>query len=107
MTEGIRVRLNMHMKLAKGGSIYIYDAVDYPGIGISRNRKSRDEPLTRKIVFGENEYPTIAAAIEAWQEDAREKAAPKHETTDHAARCSTHGHIRGDDDVCASCGATA
>lgn len=69
MTAQLRTKLYMHAKLHKGGYMYIYEAVDFPGVLIADKRETRQHPVTRTITYNEQEYPTLAAAIDAFKAD--------------------------------------
>lgn len=49
MTAQLRTKLYMHAKLHKGGYMYIYEAVDFPGVLIADKRETRQHPVTRTI----------------------------------------------------------
>ena len=60
-------KLIMHASLTQGGSLYIRELTDYPGIVISDNREKRGYPIERNILFQDKEYKTLKEAIEAWE----------------------------------------
>lgn len=65
--QGYKTKLVMHGKLEKGGSIFIYELVDFPGIQISDIRENRIAKVDRTIAYGEEEFSKISEAVEAWK----------------------------------------
>jgi hypothetical protein len=64
----------MFATLAKGGSMQISELTDYPGVHISRTREDRNAKTVQLVTYRENEFKTIAEAVEAWQKDQNGKS---------------------------------
>jgi len=61
----LKAKLQLHMKLHKGGSVYVWEATDYPGLQICDRRETSKDPVVRTITYKDQEYKTIADAVEA------------------------------------------
>lgn len=57
----------MHADLAKGGVLNVHELVDFPGVTIADHWETRGSKGVRKIIFDDEEFPTIGDAIEAWK----------------------------------------
>ena len=66
------VKLNMHLKLGSGGSVYVRELTDYPGIIVTDVRPTAKDKVQRVIEWSGREYKTIAEAVEDYKEKQNE-----------------------------------
>lgn len=60
-------KLLFQAKLANGGSLYNWELTDFPGVQVLDQKKDYKSKVQRTIGFGDQEFPTIAAAVDAWK----------------------------------------
>lgn len=71
MTDEQPIKMKSTMFADGGGGMRIQqrECVDYPGIFVTSTLPSRNEKWINVISYGGKEYPTMAAAIDAWKYD--------------------------------------
>lgn len=60
-------KLHLHADLRGGGVMNVFDLVEYPGVQIVDTVEKRGAKLERTILYDDQEFETIAAAIEQWK----------------------------------------
>lgn len=61
-------KLVMHASLARGGSTWISELTDFPGITVIKKKETSAAKWTQVVVFEEKEFNKIADAVAAWKE---------------------------------------
>jgi hypothetical protein len=64
---GYGAKLIMHLSLAKGGSQFVRELVDHPGIMVTDFRETRDHKFERRITYNGNTYETFDEAVNIWK----------------------------------------
>lgn len=59
-------KMVMHAKLAKGGSLYVSELTDFPGVQIMDTKDTRNSKTVRLISYEKQDFKTLSEAVEAW-----------------------------------------
>lgn len=69
MLKAAKFELALHMKLNRGGCIYVYRCRDFPRLSVRGVRESADVPIVQTFYVDARQCATLAAAAAALNAD--------------------------------------
>lgn len=65
MSKQYEAKAKMFASLSQGGHLQVYELINYPGVEVVNEQKTRKDKWTRKFLFDGIEYPNIEEAVKA------------------------------------------